>query len=46
MEMTLFDFSRESDASAWFSINDVVMGGPSSSRLEIDWIKAVGKETP
>lgn len=34
MEITLFDFSRESSAAEWFSINDVVMGGVSTGRME------------
>ena len=40
MRMLLFDFSTEHTIDAWVPINDVVMGGVSSSRLE-----ATGNDT-
>ena len=40
MRMLLFDFSTERTIDAWVPINDVVMGGVSSGRLE-----ATGNDT-
>jgi len=40
MRKLLFDFSTERTVGAWVSIDDVVMGGVSSSRLE-----ATGSDT-
>ena len=40
MRMLLFDFSTERTIDAWVPINDVVMGGVSSSRLQ-----ATGNDT-
>jgi len=40
MEMLLFDFGTERAIDEWMSINDVVMGGVSTGRLE-----ATGNDT-
>lgn len=40
MRMLLFDFSTERTIDAWVPINDVVMGGVSTGRLE-----ATGNDT-
>ncbi len=39
-ELILFDFSLPNAVNGWFSINDVVMGGVSTSR--VDWHESGG----
>jgi len=35
-EMVLYDFDKDSDLSGWYVVDDVVMGGQSNGRFEIN----------